>query len=134
MEGKTVMDIAYKLAQYLANAGFGTLNTDIFVGQLPENTNGVWVERIGGQLNNYVPIEESALNIYASNTSSQAAVEQLEGIKRFIHRMHSTSSTGVFMYTILVIGDVEEVSRDLEYNKIYKLTVQLVYRATSLIS
>lgn len=128
------MDIGYNLATYLANAGFGTLNTDIFVGQLPENTNGIWVERIGGTLNNYVPIEESALNIYASNTSAQDAIQALEGIKRFIHRMHSTDQTNAFVYTMLVIGDIEEVSRDLEYNKIYKLTVQLTYRNTTLIS
>jgi len=128
------MDIGYNLAVYLANAGFGTLNTDIFVGQLPENTNGLWVERIGGTMNNYVPIEESALNIYASNTSSQNAINLLENIKRFIHRMHSTDQANAFVYTMLVIGDIEEVSRDLEYNKIYKLTVQLTYRNTTLIS
>lgn len=128
------MDIGYKLAEYLDNAGFGTLNTDIFVGQLPENTNGIWVERIGGAMSNYTPVEESALNIYASNTSASAAIQTLENIKRHIHRMHSTDSSQVQIYTMLVIGDVEEVSRDLEYNKIYKLTVQLVYRATSLIS
>ena len=63
-----------------------------------------------------------------------AAIEALENIKRYIHRMHSTEMNTSSVYTMLVIGDVEEVSRDLEYNKIYKLTVQLVYRDTSLIS
>lgn len=128
------VDVSRNLAAYLDSAGFGTLGTDIFVGQLPENTNGIWVERIGGQPMLYTPIEESVCNIYASNTSAMAAIEVLENIKRYIHRMHSTEMNTSSVYTMLVISDVEEVSRDLEYNKIYKLTVQLVYRDTGLIS
>ena len=128
------MDIANELATYLDNAGFGTVGTDIFVGQIPEDTNGIWVEHIGGQLNNYVPIEEAALNIFIKSTKASTAVITLNNIKDFIHRMHSTSITNAYVYTFLVIGDVEDMSRDLEYAREYKLTVQVVYRNTAIIS
>lgn len=128
------MDIAYEVAKYIADNGYGVLGTSVFAGQIPEGKKGIWVERIGGTLNNYVPIEESAVNVYIKDTSAQTCVTTLENLKRFIHRMHSTTTTNASIYTFLVIGDVEDVARDLEYYKIYKLTLQVVYRKTSIIS
>ena len=128
------MDIAYDVAKYLADNGFGTLGTSIFAGQIPNGTNGIWVTRIGGVLNNYVPIEEAAVNVYIKNTSGQTCVQTLENIKKFIHRMHSTTTANASVYTFLVIGDVEDLARDLEYEKVYKLTLQVVYRKSSIIS
>lgn len=128
------MDIAKEVATYLATAGFGTVGTDIFIGQIPAEVNGLYVIRTGGQLNNYVPIEEAVVDIYVKNTSSSEAVVTLENIKRFIHRMHNTSTTNAYIYTFLVIGDIESVQRDLEYAKVLKITLQVVHRSTSLIS
>jgi hypothetical protein len=128
------MDIANVVATYLADNGFGVLGTSIFVGYLPENTAGIYIDRIGGQLNNYVPIEESVLNIYVKNTSGSQAVGTLESIKNFIHRMHSTEKGGAYIYTFLVLGDIEDVARDLEYGKIYKMSLQVTFTNTGIIS
>jgi len=127
-------EIGLALANYLDASGFGTLGTDIFVSQIPEGVNGIWVERIGGLQNNYVPMQEAVVNIYAKNTSAADAVTLLENIKNHIHRMHTTESGDNFIYTMLVLGNVEDVSRDLEYAKIVKLTVQLVYKNNGIIS
>jgi predicted membrane protein len=128
------MDIADIVATYIANNGFGTLGVDVFVSQAPEQTNCIWVERLAGTMNNYVPIEESVVNVYCKNTSGSEAVQTIENIKRFIHRMHTTELDLAKIYTFLIIGDVELVSRDLEYSSIYKVTVQVTYRDSNLIS
>lgn len=128
------MDIAFQVAQYLEDAGFGTVGTDIFVGQIPSETNGLYITRTGGQLHNYVPIEEAVVDIYTKDTSAQDGITKLENIKRFIHRMHNTSTADAYVYTFLVIGDVEIVQRDLEYAKIAKITLQVMHRDASLIS
>ncbi len=127
-------DISNTVAQYLDNAGYGDLGTDIFVGQMPAEQNGIYVVRAGGLQNNYVPLEESVVDIYIKDTSSSNAISTLEQIKRYIHRMHSTSIGNDYMYTLLVLGDIEDVQRDLELAKIYKLTLQVVHRDTSVIS
>lgn len=127
-------DIAYDVALYIDNANFGTIGTDIFVGQIPDETNGLYVMRTGGQLNNYVPIEESVVDIYCKDIHASACIDKLERIKRHIHRMHTTEVNDSFVYTFLVIGDIEDVQRDLEYAKIFKITLQVVYRNTTLIS
>lgn len=129
-----MIDIAERVATYLDGAGFGTIGTDIFIGQIPDETNGLYIVNAGGQLNNYVPIEESVVDIYAKNTSATEAVTLLENIKAFIHRMHSTELGDAYFYSFLVIGNVVDVARDLEYAKIYKLTLQVISRDTGIIS
>lgn len=128
------MDISYQVAQYLATAGFGTLGTSIFVGQLPAEQNGVYVSRLGGLPNKYIPIEETVLDIYVKDTSASDAITKLENIKRYIHRMHTTETASAYFYTFLVIGDVEDVQRDMEYTKVFKITLQVMHRDKSLIS
>jgi len=128
------MDIANIVGQYLADSGFGTLGTNIFIGYLPENKQGIYIDRIGGQLNNYVPIEEAAVNIYVKNTSGSEAVYTIESIKKHIHRMYSTTKGNAYIYTFLVLGNIEPVARDLEYGKIYKLSVQVTFTNTGIIS
>jgi len=126
-------DVALTVGTYLS-AGYGTVGTDIFIGQIPASQNGIYILRSGGQLNNYVPIEETVVDIYVKDTSSSSAIDTLERIKRYIHRMHSTTVASDYIYTFLVIGDVEDVQRDLELAKIYKITLQVVHRDTGLIS
>jgi hypothetical protein len=128
------MDIAYELAQYLDTANFGTIGTDIFVGHMPADTDGIYILRTGGTLNNYLPVEETVLDIYYVHTSAQTAVGALENIKRYIHRMHTTYTSDAFIFTMLALGDVEDVARDVEYKKIFKLTIQVVHRDTGVIS
>jgi len=128
------MDIAERLATYLDNANFGTVGTDIFVGEIPDGQNGLFVIATGGSMNNYLPIEESVLDIYCKDTSATRCVNLLNDIKRFIHRMHNTVLTDTYIYSILVLGDITDVDRDLETAKIYKITVQVSARDTSLLS
>lgn len=128
------MDTAYEIATYLQASGFGTVGTSIFAGQIPTGTDGVYVVRSGGQPHNYTPLTDTVFDIYAKDTSSSDAISLLEDIKNHIHRMHNTSTSNSYIYSLLVIGDVEDVQRDIEYAKIYKITVQAIIRDTSLIS
>lgn len=128
------MDIAEEIANYLDDAGFGTVGTDIFIGQLPSNTTGVFVVHLGGANDLYTPIERPVLDIYAAYTSANTAVTKLEDIKRYIHRMYDTETTNAVIYSILALGDIEDVDRDLEYNKTFKLSIQLIMRDKTLIS
>lgn len=128
------MNIAYQVAVWLQSAGFGTLGTDIFVGEIPDDTNGIWTVMSGGQPNNYVPIEEAVVDIYIKDIKSELAVNKLERIKRAIHRQYSLTIGTTFVYTFLILGVIEDIQRDVEYAKIYKITVQAVHRDTSLIS
>lgn len=128
------MDIASEVADYLEDAGFGTVGTDIFIGQMPDETNGIWLERSSGSMANYVPVENPVVDIYVKDTSAADAMTLIENIKRFIHRMHNTSTANSYIYSMLVLSDVETVMRDLEYAKIFKISVQIMHRDTGVIS
>lgn len=128
------MDIANEIAQYLDDAGFGTLGTNIFVSQIPEGTDGVYVSITGGSLNEYIPIEEAVLDIYVKDTSASQAVTKLNNIKKHIHRMHNTVTSNSYIYSILALGNVENLERDLEYAKLFKQTYIIKFRDSTIIS
>jgi len=127
-------ELTRNFAAYLEAAGFGTFGTDIFVGQIPSDTNGIYIVDAGGSLNNYVPIVETVLDIYVKDIKAETGIAKLNNIKNFIHRMHNTTIDDSYIYTFLVIGDIEDIQRDVEYAKIYKITLQVVHRDTTLIS
>lgn len=128
------MDIAYQIASYLQTAGYGTLASNIFVGQIPADTDGIYVMRSGGSLNGYSAIESTILDIYIRDTSASTAITTIEGIKRYIHRMHSTQTSGANIYSMLVVSDVEDIARDSELNKVFKISVEVMHRALTAIS
>lgn len=127
-------DIRYELANYLEDAGFGTVGTSIFIGQIPDNTNGYWIMGAGGQANNYLPISDVSIDLYVKNTKSETARENLESVKSFIHRMHNTTTPNAYIYSILALGDIEDLERDMEYAGVYRLTLIVKYRNLNLIS
>lgn len=128
------MDIANELALYLQSAGFGTYGADIHVAQIPSGENGIYISRTGGSFNNYLPTEETVVDIYYKHTKSETCVTNLENIKRHIHRMHNTTTENAYIYSMLVLGDIENLERDAEYAKLYKITVSIMHRALSVIS
>jgi hypothetical protein len=128
------MDLSSELATYLQTAGFGTVGTSIFIGQIPEGTNGLYILNGGGQLGKYVPVNETVLDIYCKNTKASTCITTLNNVKNYIHRMHNTTTANAYIYSILVIGDTQDVARDLEYAKVYKITVSILNRDTSVIS
>lgn len=128
------MDIAEQIARYLASSGFGAFGSDIFVSELPENDNCIGVIRSGGELADYLPVEKSLVDVYVKNTSSLSAVTLIESIKRQIHRMHSWESPSIYIYSMLVVQDVEDLTRDNEQAKVYKISIQVLHRAKILIS
>jgi len=128
------MDIAYELLVWLERMGFGTIGTDLFPGQIPNDKNGLWSENASGQPEKYVPIEKPVVDLYCKDTSALDCVTKLNNIKRAIHRMHNTTINSAYVYSFLVIGDIEDVQRDLEYAKIKKITIQVMHRDTNVIS
>ena len=128
------MDIASQIATYLQNAGFGTVGTDIFIGQIPASTDGLYVMRSSGTFENYLPIENAIVDIFVKDQSSQQAVTKIENIKRYVHRMHNTTTQNAYIYSILAISDVETIERTDDYQKVYKITLEVTHRSLGLVS
>lgn len=127
-------DILEEFADMIAAAGFGIVGTNIFIGQLPAETNGIYLVRLAGSLNNYLPMEETVVDVYTQNISSQTAIQTMESLKRTFHRHLETQVGNHKIYTILALSDVEDLGRDADYGKMYKVTFQINHRPLALIS
>lgn len=128
------MDIAYELAEYIEDNFAHTVGTDLFVGQIPDTTSGITVMRAGGTLGYYLPMEETVVDIYSKYNSATTAIANLEVLKRAMHRMIDTQTLNSKIYSMLVLGDIEDVSRDQQAYKIFKFTLLVKFRDSSLIS
>ena len=127
-------DVLTVFADMMAAAGLGTVGTNIFIGQLPAEINGIYLVRLGGTMNNYLPIEETLVDVYIQNINAQTAVQTAETIKRTFHRHLETGSDEQFIYTILALSNIDDLGRDQEYGKMYKITFEIEHRATAIIS
>lgn len=121
-------------ADLLERLGLGTVGTDIFIGQLPAETNGIYIVRVAGTMNNYLPTQETVIDVYVQNISSSTAATKIENVKNALHRHLETEIGTSHIFSILALGDIEDFGRDQDYGKMYKITIQVIHRSTTLIS
>lgn len=126
--------ILQALASMLESDGYGTRGTNIFIGQLPAEKNGIYLMLLGGTMFNYSPLEETVVDVYVQDISSEQALSRVQSIKHSYHRHLATEREDEYIHTILALSDAEDMGRDLDYGKIYKITLQLTHRSTNLIS
>lgn len=128
-------DIASELAQYIEdNLGY-TQGTDLFIGTMPEDSeSGIYIMRVGGVLNDYLPMQTTYISIYYKDTQAVTAMTNLETVKNYLHRMHNTETANSYIFSMLAISDIEDMGLDLESNKVFKFTLEVMHRPTSLIS
>lgn len=129
------MDIVSELIDYTVIAFPDyEAGTNIFDGQILNSTEGIYLIRSGGSFNNYLPVETTYINVYSKYSSAETAITNLEELKRYYHRMHSAGTENAVIYSMLVVGDIDDVSRDDEGYKIFKFTLEVMHRSTDLIS
>lgn len=127
-------DVLDTVANKIEALGYGTVGTDIFIGQLPADTDGIYLVRTGGTMNNYIPIEETIFTVYVNYASSQTAIQKLESIKRDLHRTLESGDDNSQIYAILAMGDIEDLGREIDFGKVYLQTFTIKHRAKALIS
>lgn len=127
-------DILDTIATMLQNLGIGTVGTDIFIGQLPADTDGIYLVRNGGEMNGYIPMEKTMFTAYVNYNSSETAIQKIETIKRTLHRTLETGDDNSQIYSILAMGDIEDLGREIDYGKTYGQTFTVLHRAKALIS
>ncbi len=129
------MDIGYELARLIAANFSYTIGTDMFVGTMPTGTdNGIFILRSGGTPHKYLPTNKTVMDVYFKDTSAQNAITSIEALKNWMHRMHTTETSEAYIYSILVLSDIEDMGRTLESEQLYKFTVEVCHRDLDLIS
>ena len=81
--------------------------------------------------------EDGTIDVTTETNESlprQQTVNQLNKLKREIHRTTNITINNVYIFSLLAISDIDNISRDTEYSKVYKLSLMVICRDTALIS
>jgi hypothetical protein len=128
--------ISAELADLLQSWGLGTVGADIFINELPENINkGLVVTEVGGEgWHNYVDTITSVVDIQSIDTTTENAYKKLVEVLKHINRRGNYTSGNLFIYFSNAGTAIEYLGRELDASAVYRVSVQLIYRDTTIVS
>lgn len=114
-----------KVADELQTMGIGTVGTNIFVGQLPENVSqGMFlVESVGNPPNIWVDTEEPIIDFWMRSDHTDAAYKKLRDVYNIYHRRANYSLNDWYIYFSHALSGVQDMDRETESGKLFKLSI-----------
>jgi hypothetical protein len=124
------------VAQYIQDSGLGTINTDIFIGELQAEKNDCvsLVYQISPEPYKTIDVYEQDIEFWSKNKNSQQAYEKLLSIMNLIHQGQNYKLGDYHIYYSYCIGTINDQDRDTNRNKMYSMTLRFIYRLDALVS
>jgi len=122
--------ISNDIGQLLEDNGYGTQGSDLFIGDIPWDVdNGINILEIAGpEQRKFYRLYEADIEITVRNNSTQTALEKITDIMDFLHLKGNFQATSSYVYFIHALSNREDVGRDENKRKLYKVTFRVIYR------
>jgi hypothetical protein len=135
-------ELIHELAIDIANHGFGIFDTStpsnrtIYVGELPQGVaEGLLLVAVPSPPpHQYVDTEYPVIDIWAVSPHTDRAYALLRQIFNTYHRRYDWDTTNWHVYFSQALGNIEDVDRDREGGKLFRLSVQFISRNINNIS
>jgi len=119
------------IADYLENEGVGTVGTDIFIGDFPNETdNGIMLISRGGDNEKNYDLRFLTIDIWGRNKSTRLSWDKIFDVMKALHLQNNFDVTGYHIYRSET-ANVEDLDRDSEGRKIFKIQARIIYRDTN---
>lgn len=123
-------------ANLLVTKGFGTLGTDLFVGD-PDPTvdNCLWIVRDpSDETQRYVNTRYATLGVWGRNKSTQTLATTMESLDDSVHGTNAYTTANYEIYFIHTSLPPQDFDRDENRRKLYMMKFRIIYRVLSEIS
>lgn len=122
--------IEAEFAQLLVNNGFGTLGTDLFVGDPdPQVDNCLWVVRDpSDERDRYVNTSYATIGVWGRNTSTTTLAATMQSLDDTIHGIHGINTASYEIYFIHTSMPPQDLDRDDNRRKLYMMKFRIIYR------
>lgn len=122
--------ILESVIEYLEDNDLGTFGTNIFSGELPYNkTDIISLTYIpSSEPNKAIDYYSQAVDIWARYTDSQAGYAKLKSILELFHKKANYEMGDYYVYLSSAMGMIDDMDRDQERRKLYKLTLNFTFR------
>lgn len=125
------MNLIESLANYLQDSGIGTVNTNIFIGELPYDISDcISINSTSSpEPNKSVPYFIQTVDVWARFKNSETGYNKMYDVFDLIHRKAAYEIDGIHIYISYAMGSIEDMDRDSERRKLYKLSLGFVFRS-----
>lgn len=101
------------IANYLEDQGRGTVATNIFVGYMPPDVNGIAVLDTGGmQPDKYIPTKDPTFQVFIRSSDYDTGKTLLEAVRSDLHRKANITLGSTFFYFVLALSEGGHLGRD----------------------
>lgn len=125
-----------EIADLLEDWGIGTVGTDIFIGDLPDNiTAGMFlVTSPSPEPHSYIDTEYHAIDFYYLHSKYQLAYDKLRDVFMKLNRRHNYETNNWYIYFTKVLNGISDQDRTREGGKLLRLGVLFTCRNKNTIS
>jgi hypothetical protein len=120
------------LADFLQTEGVGTVGSDIFIGEIPlDVSDAIALTLVPSPApDKSIPYYTQTIDVWGRFTDSEDGLSMLQSVFDAVHRQENYAITGYHVYLSYAAGMIEDMDRDTERRKLYKLTLSFLYRAS----
>lgn len=125
-----------EIATLLQQSGVGTVGTNIYIGQLPQDVeDAIMLLAVPSpEPDKYTGIEYQDFDIWARFKTTDDAYNKLHEIFLLLDRRDAYTLPSYEVYFIHALGRIEDLDRDIEQRKLLKLSFRAIYRNLDLVS
>lgn len=126
-----VQDVARFLADYTAF----TMRTDLFVGELPRDTDGVYaLAAPSPEPDKETGIIYQTIDFWSRYTNDATGFEKLAIVNNFFDRRHHFATNQYYVHFSHALGQIEDMDRDASNGKLLKLSIMFILNVNNNIS
>lgn len=125
-----------KIADELQTLGFGIQGQTLFIGQLPPDTDaGIFlVAAASPPPHEYLDTEFHVVDVWIRSDYTDYAYKTLQAVYNAYHRRSNYPLGDWYIYFSEALTTPQDMNRDLESGKLFKLSVQFECRNTNNVS
>lgn len=125
-----------KIADELQTLGFGIQGQTLFIGQLPPDTDaGIFlVPAAGPPPHEYLDTEYHTVDFWIRSDYTDYAYKTLQDVYNAYHRRSNYVLGDWYIFFSQALSSPQDMNRDLESGKLFKLSVQFECRNTNNVS
>jgi hypothetical protein len=122
--------IAEALADYIQQQGIATVGTDLFIGELPFDKGDCMslVYSPSPEPNKTLDVWEQVIDFWVRYSKSDVGYDKLIEISDLLHKAQNYDITGFHIYFSNALGMVDDLDRDEQRRKLYKLSIRFIFR------
>lgn len=123
------MNFIDSLAEYLEDNGLGTVGTDLYIGEIPLDVEGVSIGLAPSPApDKSVPYYLQSIDVWSRNANVNTGFDALSEIFLLLHRSANYEVGDYHVYISYALGAIDDMGRDSQRRKLNKLSLGFVYR------